>query len=189
MRPGRSVTIMDVAREAGVSYATVSRVVNNKNSILPDKRARVLEAMERLGYTPNLQARSLAGGRSQVVGLGLHDVCTSYAFEILRGIDAELAAADYDLMLYTSRQRAAKESAHVAALTRGLAEGLLLLLPRNLGRYLERLRPALGAVRGVLAAQAFTQQARTLAAARGIHCVALDYDALRGIEPKTPTLF
>jgi len=42
---------------------------------------------------------------------------------------------------------------------------------------------------GVLAAQAFTQQARTLAAARGINCVALDYDALRGIEPNTPTLF
>jgi endonuclease len=41
----------------------------------------------------------------------------------------------------------------------------------------------------VLAAQAFTQQARTLAAARGINCVALDYDALRGIEPNTPTLF
>jgi RecB family endonuclease NucS len=50
-------------------------------------------------------------------------------------------------------------------------------------------RPALGAVRGVLAAQAFTQQARTLAAARGIDCVALDYDALRGMEPNTPTLF
>jgi endonuclease len=67
---------------------------------------------------------------------------------------------------------------------RGEIDGL-----EQLGRYLERLRPALGAVRGVLAAQAFTQQARTLAAARGIDCVALDYDALRGMEPTTPTLF
>src|SRR5215208_4573565 len=67
---------------------------------------------------------------------------------------------------------------------RGGIEGL-----EQLGRYLERLRPALGAVRGVLAAQAFTQQARTLAASRGINCVALDYDALRGMEPNTPTLF
>ena len=67
---------------------------------------------------------------------------------------------------------------------RGEIDGL-----EQLGRYLERLRPALGAVRGVLAAQAFTQQARTLAAARGINCVALDYDALRGMEPNTPTLF
>jgi len=67
---------------------------------------------------------------------------------------------------------------------RGEIDGL-----EQLGRYLERLRPALGTVRGVLAAQAFTQQARTLAAARGINCVPLDYDALRGIEPNTPTLF
>ena len=67
---------------------------------------------------------------------------------------------------------------------RGEIDGL-----EQLARYLERLRPALGAVRGVLAAQAFTQQARTLAAARGINCVALDYDALRGMEPNTPTLF
>jgi RecB family endonuclease NucS len=67
---------------------------------------------------------------------------------------------------------------------RGEIDGL-----EQLARYLERLRPALGSVRGVLAAQAFTQQARTLAAARGINCIRLDYDALRGIEPNTPTLF
>src|SRR6187200_594678 len=128
----RPVTIFDVAREAGVSYATVSRVVNNKNSILADKRARVLAAMDRLGYVPNLQARKLAGGRSQVVGLVLHDVWNSYAVEVLRGIDEELAAAGCDLMLYTSRNRTANESAHVATLTQGFAEGVLLLLPKDL---------------------------------------------------------
>jgi endonuclease len=67
---------------------------------------------------------------------------------------------------------------------RGEIDGL-----EQLGRYLERLQPSLGAVRGVLAAQAFTQQARALAAARGIGCVRLDYEALQGIEPTTPRLF
>jgi LacI family transcriptional regulator len=137
---GRAVTIVDVAREAGVSYATVSRVINNKNSILPDKRARVLAAMQRLGYVPNLQARKLAGGRSHVIGLVLHDVWSAYVLEILRGVDEELAAAKYDLMLYTSRQRASNESAFVTTLTQGLADGLLLLLPRGLEKYLQRLR-------------------------------------------------
>jgi LacI family transcriptional regulator len=136
----KPVTIVDVAREAGVSYATVSRVVNNKNSILPDKRARVLAAMQRLGYVPNMQARKLAGGRSQVVGVVSHDVWNSYVMEILRGIDEELASAEYDLMLYTSRRRAAMEQAHVSTLTQGLAEGLLLLLPRGLETYIEGLR-------------------------------------------------
>ncbi len=132
----RPATIMDVAREAGVSYSTVSRVVNNKDYIVPDKRARVLEAIERLGYVPNIQARKLAGGRAQVVGLVVHDLWSSYAVEILRGIDAELAAEQYDLMLYTSHGRAATESVYVSNLTQGLAEGLLLLLPRGLSAYI-----------------------------------------------------
>jgi endonuclease len=59
----------------------------------------------------------------------------------------------------------------------------------QLGRYLERLAPLLPGVRGVLAAQAFSQQSMVLAAARGVVCVRLDYDALRGMEPTTPTLF
>jgi RecB family endonuclease NucS len=61
----------------------------------------------------------------------------------------------------------------------------------QLTRYLERLNrdPLLAPVRGVFAAQQFTPQARVLAAARGITCCVLDYDALRGIEPSTPRLF
>jgi len=59
----------------------------------------------------------------------------------------------------------------------------------QLGRYLERLAPLLPGIRGVLAAQSFSQQSLVLAAARGIGCVRLDYDVLRGIEPTTPTLF
>ncbi|GAC1445828.1 MAG: endonuclease NucS [Mycobacteriales bacterium] len=59
----------------------------------------------------------------------------------------------------------------------------------QLTRYLQRLEPVLGSVRGVLAAQSFKPQAKVLAADRGITCVHLDYEALRGIESSTPTLF
>jgi len=59
----------------------------------------------------------------------------------------------------------------------------------QLKRYLQRLERMLGPVRGVLAAQEFKPQARVLAADRGIACVQLDYDALRGMEPVNPTLF
>jgi RecB family endonuclease NucS len=61
----------------------------------------------------------------------------------------------------------------------------------QLTRYLERLNrePLLAPVRGILAAQQFTAQARVLAASRDIACVVLDYEALRGIEPSTPRLF
>jgi LacI family transcriptional regulator len=65
---------------------------------------------------------------------------TSYIGEIIRGIDAELASAQYDLLLYTTHRRKIKESAYVGTLTRGLADGLILVLPRDPGAYLETLR-------------------------------------------------
>jgi len=135
-----NVTIIDVADEAGVSYTTVSRVMNNKDNVKSETRERVLMAMTRLGYVVDQRARSLAGGRSQVIGLLVHDLGTSYIGEIIRGIDAELAAAQYELMLYTTHRRKTKESAYVVTLTRGLADGLLLVLPRDPGSYLDTLR-------------------------------------------------
>jgi LacI family transcriptional regulator len=135
-----SVTIVDVAREAGVSYSTVSRVVNNYEHVKPETREKVLNAMMRLGYVVNQQARSLRGGRSQVIGLLVPEVGNSYIGAIIRGIDAELAASQYDLMLYTTHRQKTKESTYVATITRGLADGLLLLLPTNVEAYMASLQ-------------------------------------------------
>lgn len=134
------VTIFDVADEAGVSYATVSRVINNKDHVSVEKRERVLHAMARLGYVANAQARSLAGGSSHVVGLLVDYLNTSYMGEIVRGIDVALDAHHCNLMLYTTHRRKTKESAYVTKLTRELADGLLLILPRNVNAYLDTLR-------------------------------------------------
>jgi LacI family transcriptional regulator len=140
VKSSENITIIDVANEADVSYATVSRVINNKGSINPATREKVLRAMAKLGYVANLQARSLAGGRSNVIGLLVYDLNTSYIGEIMRGIDDELANANYDVMLYTTHRRKTKESAYVATLTRGLADGLLLVLPHEPAGYIETLR-------------------------------------------------
>src|SRR5437762_3904389 len=133
------VTIFDVAKEAGVSYSTVSRVINNKDYVSIDKRERVLRAMAQLGYVANIQARSLAGGRTQIIGLLVHELNNGYIGEIIKGIDNEMAEAHYDLMLYTTHRRKTKESVYVTRLTRNLVDGLLLVLPRNAGAYLETL--------------------------------------------------
>lgn len=139
-KTSKEVTIVDVAREAGVSYATVSRVVNNKSFVKTETRAKVLQAMTRMGYQANLHARSLAGGRSNVIGLLVVDLATQYMGEIMFGIDDVLAARQYELMLYTTHRRKTKESAYVQMMARGLADGLLILLPRDPGAYLESLR-------------------------------------------------
>ena len=62
-------TIYDVAREAGVSYSTVSRTLTGYEFVKPSTREKVLQAAEKLGYVPNQQARSLAGGRSNLIGV------------------------------------------------------------------------------------------------------------------------
>ncbi|MAT98137.1 MAG: LacI family transcriptional regulator [Anaerolineaceae bacterium] len=139
-KSSHEVTIKDVAKEAGVSYSTVSRVVNNKSYVNPDTRERVLQAMVRLGYQVNLHARSLAGGQSNVIGLLVVDLTTQYMGEIINGIDDVLAAHQYELMLYTTHRRKAKESAYVHMMARGLADGLLISLPREPEAYLKSLR-------------------------------------------------
>jgi len=131
------VTIFDVAKEAGVSYSTVSRVVNNKEYVSANKRERVLQAMAELGYVANMQARSLAGGRTNTVGLLVHGLNNGYIGEIIKGIDDALDEAHYDIMLYTTHTHKAKESVYVTRLTRNVVDGLLLVLPRNADVYLE----------------------------------------------------
>jgi LacI family transcriptional regulator len=134
------VTIVDVAREAGVSIATVSRVINNVDSVKAPTRQKVLNAMMRLGYVANNQARSLRGARSQVIGFLVPDVGNSYIGSIIRGIDAELVARQYDMLLYTTHRHKLNEAAHVTTIMRGLADGLLLLLPTNVEAYLKWLQ-------------------------------------------------
>lgn len=131
----RKVTIVDVAAEAGVSFGTVSRVINNDVHVRPATRQRVLEAMERLGFVANRQARSLAGGRTNTIGLLVPDLGTGYIGEIIRGIDAELTLQGLDLILYTTHRTASKEASYVANLATGMVDGLLLVLPRNPADY------------------------------------------------------
>lgn len=133
------VTIIEVAAEAGVSFATVSRVINNDSHVKPETRERVLATMQRLGYVANRQARSLAGGKSNTIGVLVPDLGTGYIGEIIRGIDTELSWAGIDLILYTTHRTATKESNYVANLARGMVDGLLLVLPRNPVDYIETL--------------------------------------------------
>ena len=133
------VTIIDVAARAGVSSGTVSRVINDDIHVRPHTRERVLQVMHDLGYVANRQARSLAGGKTDVLGLIVPDLGTGYIGEIIRGIDMELGQTGLDLILYTAHRTAIKEANYVANLAQGMVDGLLLVLPRNPADYIEAL--------------------------------------------------
>ena len=132
---GSPVTMFDVAIEAGVSTATVSRVANGHPNIRLATRERVEEAMRRLGYVANLRARSLAGGRTNLIGLIVDDLESSYISQVARGIDEAVATHGYDLMVSTMHMRE-RTTRHIESLFNGFAEGLIVLLAGGFGRYL-----------------------------------------------------
>jgi LacI family transcriptional regulator len=134
------VTIIEVADKAGVSFGTVSRVINNDIHVKQETRKRVLDAMKKLGYVANRQARSLAGGKSNIIGVLVPDLGTGYIEEIIRGIDAELSLSNLDLILYTTHRTASKEANYVANLAKGMVDGLLLVLPRSPADYIGTLK-------------------------------------------------
>jgi LacI family transcriptional regulator len=136
----RGVTIKDVARASGVSYATVSRVLSGFEFVKETTRQRVMKAVESSGYVANLHARSLVGGHSQIIGLLVPNLDNGYVGTIMQGIDKALAQANYDLLLYTSHRHPGKESYYVSAITNGLTDGLLLVAPLVPSTYLEALR-------------------------------------------------
>lgn len=132
------VTIVDVARAAGVSYATVSRVLNDEPYVKPETRERVTAALHQMGYVANRQARSLRTGRSGMIGLLVRDLGTGYIGQIISGIDAEIADTDFEMLLFTTHHQAS-EPEYVANFVGGMADGLVLVLPQNIEAYSELL--------------------------------------------------
>lgn len=97
-------TIADVARRAGVSIATVSRVLNASAVVDPGTAAQVRQAVAALHYTPHAAARMLASQRTQTLGLLLPEISGSFFHPLLRGIEAAAAEEGYDLLIHTTRQ-------------------------------------------------------------------------------------
>ncbi len=84
-RAGKSATIVDVARDAGVSIKTVSRVLNHESGVHESTRAAVLQVVETLSYRPKQSARSLAGGRSFLIGLLYYDPSALFVAQVQQG--------------------------------------------------------------------------------------------------------
>ena len=119
-------TIYDIARQANVSIATVSRVLNNSPRVSERTRARVVDIAESLGYQPNHSARSLA---RQVVPLvsAVIPMMTSYFYlEVLQGVQDRVAKSDYDLIVYSAPSMEGIDTQLKTSLQRGRASGMLL---------------------------------------------------------------
>jgi LacI family transcriptional regulator len=104
-----NITIYDVAREANVSMATVSRVVNGNPNVKPATRKKVLEVIERLGYRPNAVARGLASKKTTTVGVIIPDISSTFFGDLTRGIEDIATMYKYNIILSNSDQNKEKE--------------------------------------------------------------------------------
>ena len=127
-RFGSEVTIDDVARAAEVSIRTVSRVLNNSTKVNRDTRARVEEAVARLGFRPSLRARGLATGRSFLMGL-LHDEHNAlHLADVLRGAAREASRRGYELIVHPMDENDPLGDA-IDFVQRSRVDGLLVMAP------------------------------------------------------------
>src|SRR5215218_2020985 len=118
-------SIKDVAREAGVSTATVSHVINSTRFVSEEVRARVLAAVEKCGYYPNAHARSLASGRSHVLGLVVSDISNPFFPELVKSIESAAFERGYDVMLSNTNYDIERKLAGVVVMTSELDAELI----------------------------------------------------------------
>ncbi|MFY4774560.1 catabolite control protein A [Metabacillus sp. RGM 3146] len=122
-----TITIYDVAREANVSMATVSRVVNGNPNVKPTTRKKVLEAIERLGYRPNAVARGLASKKTTTVGVIIPDISSTFYSELARGIEDIATMYKYNIILSNSDQNQDKELHLLNTMLGKQVDGLLFM--------------------------------------------------------------
>ncbi|SHK06853.1 transcriptional regulator, LacI family [Clostridium cavendishii DSM 21758] len=122
-----ATSIKDVAKEAGVSIATVSRVLNDIDVVNEETKKKVLDAIKKLGYRPNIVARSLKTQRTRTVGILIPDISNQFYPEIVRGAEDVANIYDYNVMLCNSDFDPEKEKEYLRVLKEKMVDGVLYM--------------------------------------------------------------
>lgn len=122
-----ATSIKDVAREAGVSIATVSRVLNDIDVVNEDTKKKVLDAIKKLGYRPNIVARSLKTQRTKTIGILIPDISNQLYPEIVRGAEDVSNIYDYNVILCNSDLDIDKEKEYLRVLKEKMVDGVIYI--------------------------------------------------------------
>jgi LacI family transcriptional regulator len=119
-------TISDVARQAGVSTVTVSRVLNNAPNVNHATRRRIEEAIQELGYVPNVAARSLRSKRTNSLALILPDITNSFWTTVARGVEDAAQSSGYSVLLCNTDENCAKQSRYLDLVASRRVDGVII---------------------------------------------------------------
>lgn len=122
-----ATSIKDVAREAGVSIATVSRVLNDIDVVNEETKKKVVDAIKKLGYRPNIVARSLKTQRTKTIGILVPDISSQFYPEIVRGAEDVSNIYDYNVILCNSDFDGEKEKEYLRVLKEKMVDGVLYM--------------------------------------------------------------
>lgn len=127
----RAVTIQDVAKAAGVSVSTVSRVLNGKTDVAGETQERILKIINKLGFTSNLAARSMRSLKKNLIGLVVPDI-HPYSVEIMKGVNKAIAESNYDLLVYTTGDAlkhgaTLHEQHYISLLSNSITDGVIIV--------------------------------------------------------------
>lgn len=125
---GHRSSMREVAQLAGVALSSVSRVLSGHPDTSDEMRTRVLTAVEKLGYEPDLLAQSMRRGSTMSVGFVVGDISNPLLAEIAHGAETTLRRAGYSMLLTNSENQAALDATHVRLLQQRRVDGLLLSL-------------------------------------------------------------
>ena len=125
----KKVTIRDVARQAGVSYQTVSRVLNERPDVAEETRQRVHQVIKELEYRPSAIARSLTSQRTYTLGLITADFSDYFFTQVIVGAEAEARKYGYFFMLCSTERNPADEPEYLRLLTERNVDGILFARP------------------------------------------------------------
>jgi LacI family transcriptional regulator len=127
----RPITLADVAREAGTSASTASRALSGRGYVAPDVRKRLLAVADRMGYVPNLSARTLKQRTSRVVGVVVSDLGNQFYAALAAGIEQELREAGYQMLLLGDNSDAGEELTGVRTFMAMRAPGVIMTPASN----------------------------------------------------------
>ncbi len=122
-----AASIKDVAREAGVSIATVSRVLNDVDVVNEETKKKVQDAIKKLGYRPNIVARSLKTQKSRTIGIIIPDISNQFYPEIVRGAEDVANIYNYNIMLCNTDLDPEKEMEYLRVLKEKMVDGVIYM--------------------------------------------------------------